>query len=121
MVEISVEGDRLHLEVQAWDKLWSIRSHLDFPLEHVTSVRTDAEAARGWWHGIRLLGTQVPGILTAGTFYEKGGVVFYDVHDPDRTIVLELNHERFARLVVEVEDPAAAVKTVTAAIATKRR
>jgi hypothetical protein len=42
------------------------------------------------------------------------------VHDPDRTIVLELNHERFARLVVEVEDPAAAVKTISAAIATKR-
>jgi hypothetical protein len=67
-----------------------------------------------------MLGTQVAGFLTAGTFYEQGGVVFYDVHDPDRTIVLELNHERFARLVVEVEDPAAAVKTVSAAIATKR-
>jgi hypothetical protein len=120
MVEISIDGDRLHLEVEAWDKLWSFRSHLEFPLEHVTSVRTDTEAARGWWHGIRMLGTQVPGFLTAGTFYEQGGVVFYDVHDPDRTIVLELNHERFARLVVEVEDPAAAVKTVSAAIATKR-
>jgi hypothetical protein len=121
MVEISVEGGRLHLEVQAWDKLWSLRSHLDFPLEHVASVRAAAEAARGWWHGIRLLGTQVPGILTAGAFYEHGGVVFYDVHDPDRTIVLELNHERFARLVVEVDDPEAAVKTISAAIAKKRR
>src|SRR6202165_2340319 len=121
MVEISVEGDRLCLEVQAWDKLWSLRSHLEFPLEHVTSVRTDAEAARGWWHGIRLLGTQVPGILTAGIFYENGGVVFYDVHDTGRTILRELNHERSARLVVEVEDPAAAVKTISAAIAKKRR
>lgn len=121
MVEISIDGGRLHLEVQAWDKLWSLRSHLEFPLEHVTSVRSDAEAARGWWHGIRLLGTQVPGLLTAGAFYERGGVVFYDVHDPDRTIVLELNHERYARLVVEVQDPAAAVKTISAAIAEKRR
>jgi hypothetical protein len=121
MVEISIEGGRLHLEVQAWDKLWSLRSHLEFPLEHVTSVRLDAEAARGWWHGIRLLGTQVPGLLTAGAFYEQRGVVFYDVHDPDRTIVLELNHERYSRLVVEVQDPAAAVKTVSGAIAPRRR
>jgi hypothetical protein len=120
MVEILIEEGRLHLEVQAWDKFWSLRSHLDFPLEHVNSVRVDADAARGWWHGIRLLGTQVPGILTAGAFYEQGGVVFYDVHDPDRTIVLELNHERYARLVVEVQDPAAAVKAVSAALATKR-
>jgi hypothetical protein len=121
MVEISIEGGRLHLEVLAWDKLWSLRSHLEFPLEHVTSVRSDAEAARGWWHGIRLLGTQVPGLLTAGAFYEQGGVVFYDVRDPDMTIVLELNHERYARLVVEVQDPEAAVKTISAAIAQKRR
>jgi hypothetical protein len=121
VVEIYIEGDRLHLDVQALDKLWSLRSHLEFPLEHVTSVRADAEAARGWWHGVRLLGTQVPGILTAGAFYENGGVVFYDVHDPDRTIVLELNHERYARLVVEVQDPAAAVKMISAAIAKKRR
>ncbi len=121
MVEISVEGDRLHLEVQAWDKLWSFRSQLDFPLEHITSVRADAEAARGWWHGIRLLGTQVPGIVTAGAFYQHGDVVFYDVHDPDSTIVLELTHERYARLVIEVGDPTAAVKTISAAIGTKRR
>ena len=120
MVEIFIEGDRLRLDVQAWDKLWSLRSHLEFPLEHVTSVRVDAEAARGWWHGVRLLGTQVPGIVTAGAFYEHGGVVFYDVHDPDSTIVLELNHERYARLVIEVQDPAAAVKTISAAIAKKR-
>ena len=117
MVEILIEGGRLNLDVQAWDKLWSLRSHLEFPLEHVTAVRADAEAARGWWHGIRLLGTQIPGLLTAGAFYQHGDIVFYDVHDPDRTIVLELNHERYARLVIEVEDPAAAVKAVNAAIA----
>jgi hypothetical protein len=121
MVDVSIEGDRIHLEVQALDKLWSFRSHLDFPLAHVTSVRADPEPARGWWHGIRLLGSQIPGILTAGTFYEQGGVVFYDVHDPELTIVLELNHERYERLIVEVEDPAAAVKTISAAIAPKRR
>jgi hypothetical protein len=28
-----------------------------------------------------------PGILTAGTFYQSDGAVFYDVHDPERTIV----------------------------------
>ena len=44
-------------------------------------------------------------MLTAGTFYQQGGVVFYDVHDPDGTIVLELEHERYNRLIVEVEAP----------------
>ena len=32
-------------------------------------------------------------------------MVFYDVHDPEGTIVLELDHERYKRLIVEVEEP----------------
>lgn len=51
MVAVSVVGDRLHLEVQGFDKLWSFRSQLELPLEHVTSVSVDPEAARGWWGG----------------------------------------------------------------------
>lgn len=105
MVNISIHGDRIHLDVEGIDQLWSLRSHLEFPLSHIRSVRIDPAAARGWWHGIRLMGSNIPGILTAGTFYQQGGIVFYDVHDPERTIVLELDHERYNRLIVEVEEP----------------
>lgn len=109
MVQISIEGDRVRFDVIGWDKLWALKSQLEFPLAHVRDVRIDAEPARGWWHGLRMPGTQIPGLLTAGTFYQSDGVVFYDVHDPERTIVLELDHEHYKRLVVEVEDPAAVV------------
>ena len=105
MVNISIHGDRIHLDVEGIDQLWSLRSHLEFPLSHIRSVRIDPAAARGWWHGLRLMGSNIPGILTAGTFYQQGGIVFYDVHDPERTIVLELDHERYNRLIVEVEEP----------------
>jgi hypothetical protein len=121
MVSVTIVGDRLHLDVQAWDQLWALRSHLDIPLAHIDSVRADPEPARGWWHGIRVGGTQVPGLLTAGTFYEHGGFVFYDVHHPDNTVVLELNHERYQRLIIEVEDPETAVALITKAIGAARR
>ncbi len=116
MVEINIYGDRIQLSVQGWDKLWAIKSQLEFPLAHVTSVRHDPEPARGWWHGIRLPGTNLPGVLTAGTFYQHDGAVFYDVHNPEQTIVLELEHEHYRRLVVEVADPAASVAAVNAAL-----
>ena len=109
MVTVSIEGDRVCFDVQGWDKLWALRSQLEFPLSHVREARVDPEPARGWWHGLRIGGTQVPGVLTAGTFYQSGGAVFYDVHDPDHTIVLELDHEHYKRLIVEVEDPAGVV------------
>ena len=110
MVEVTVEGDRVRFDVNGWDKMWSLKSRLEIPLAHMTSVRIDPEPARGWWHGFRMPGTQIPGVLTAGTFYQHDGAVFYDVHDPERTIVIELDHDHYRRLIVEVADPAATVK-----------
>ena len=109
MVTLTIVGERLHLEVQGWDKLWAFKGTLDIPLAHITSVRIDPEPARGWFHGLRSPGTELPGVIMAGTFYNSAGIVFYDVHDADKTIVMELDHEHYNRLVVEVEDPAAAV------------
>jgi hypothetical protein len=121
MVEITLHGDRIRFEVQGWDKLWALTSQLEFPLAHVASVRQDSEPALGWWHGIRLPGTNIPGLLTAGTFYQQEGAVFYDVRDPERTIVFELEHEHYRRLVVEVKDPADAVALVNKALAGLRK
>lgn len=116
MVDVSVEGDRVRFDVDGWDKMWALKSRLEIPLEHITSVRVDPEPARGWWHGFRMPGTQIPGVLTAGTFYQHDGAVFYDVHDPEHTIVIELDHEHYRRLVVEVADPTAAVSLLEDAI-----
>jgi hypothetical protein len=115
MVEISINDGRVHFEVEGWDKMWAVKSRLEIPLEHILSVRADPEPARGWWHGIRLPGAQIPGLLTAGTFYQHGEWVFYDVHDPDGTIVLELDHEHYKRLIIEVADTGAAVAQLRAA------
>jgi hypothetical protein len=117
MVRVTVETDHVRFDVQAWDKLWALKSELEIPLSHIRAVRVDPEPARGWWHGLRLPGTQIPGILTAGTFYQSDGAVFYDVHDPERTIVVDLEHEHYKRLVIEVENPQAAVAILQSVIA----
>jgi hypothetical protein len=119
MVDITIENDRVRFEVEGWDKLWALKSQLEIPLAHIVSVRADPEPARGWWHGLRLPGTQIPGVLTAGTFYQPGGAVFYDVHDPENTIVLELDHEHYTSLVMEVADPAAAVAMLQRALSAR--
>ena len=116
MVTISIESGLVNFDVEGLDKLWSFRSRLTIPISHIRSARVDTEAARGWWHGLRLMGTSVPGILTAGSFYEQGGMVFYDVHNPDNTIVIELDHERYVRIIVEVEDPLRTVSELERAL-----
>ncbi|HEV2398575.1 MAG TPA: hypothetical protein VGS27_16645 [Candidatus Sulfotelmatobacter sp.] len=61
-------------------------------------------------------GTNVPGVITAGTFYEDDKRVFWDVHHPEKTIVIDLHDERYSELIVEVADPDAAVKLIQSAL-----
>lgn len=116
MVDLSIEEGKLTLYVRGADKLWSFKSSLQIPLAHITGVRADPEAARGWYHGIRMPGTNVPGVITAGTFYQDGKRVFWDVHHPEKTIAIDLHDERYNELIVEVDDPEAAVKLIRNAL-----
>ncbi len=116
MVDLSVAEGKLTLHVRGADKLWAFKSSLEIPLVHIARVRADPQAARGWYHGIRLPGTNVPGVITAGTFYQDGKRVFWDVHHPEKTIVIDLHDERFNQLVVEVADPDAAIKLIQNAL-----
>jgi hypothetical protein len=116
MVDVSLQGDRVVFDVEGIDKLWALRSRLQIPLAHVAAVESDPSQVGMWWHGIRLLGTNVPGIFSAGTFYYHGEMVFWDVHDPAQTIIVSLVHERYKKLILEVADPAATIAELRAAL-----
>lgn len=116
MVEVSIDEDKAVFEVEGWDKLWALRSRLEIPLQHIKSVSADPEPAMGWFEGLKVGGTSIPNVFRAGTFYQKGNFVFWDVRDPKKTIVIELEDEHFAKLILEVADPLAAVKLLEEAI-----
>jgi hypothetical protein len=116
MVEIVVSGGSLVLHVKGADKLWALKSSLEIPLQHVAGIRADPSIAHGWWHGLRMPGTNLPGVITAGTFYHDGKRVFWDVHNPENTVVIELRDERYGELIVEVADPNKTVEVVRAAL-----
>src|SRR5215470_9530567 len=105
MVEIKIEGDTVSFEVEGWDKLWSLRSRLEIPLTHIKGAHADPKPAMGWFSGLKLAGTGIPNIFKAGVFYQEGNIVFWDVHNPEKTIVVDLEHEHFAKLIIEVVDP----------------
>jgi hypothetical protein len=116
LVDLTVAEGKLMLHVRGADKLWAFKSSLEIPLAHIAGVRADPEVARCWYHGIRMPGTNVPGVITAGTFYQDGKRVFWDVHHPEKTIVIDLHDERYNELVVEVDDPDAAVRFIQNAL-----
>jgi hypothetical protein len=105
MVDITIEGERAIFEVQGMDKLWSLRSRLEIPVAHITGVEVNTDQVNQWWPGLKVMGTGVPGLFNAGTFYHHGELVFWDVRHPASTIIVSLDHERYRKLIIEVEDP----------------
>ena len=115
MVNVTVLDDRAVFQVEGQDRLWALRSRLEIPLTHITGADFDPTQVGKWWHGWKLLGTDVPGLFAAGTFYYHGELVFWDVHDPNHAVIISLDHERYKKLIVEVEDPLDVVSRIRAA------
>jgi hypothetical protein len=112
VAEVELAENALIVHVRGMDRLWTLKSRLEIPLNHVVGAEVDPQVAQGWRKGTRAPGTHVPGVITAGTFYQDGERVFWDVHHPEKTVVIRLRDERYARLVIEVDDP----RTTAAAI-----
>ena len=112
MAEVELTENALIVHVRGMDRLWALKSRLEIPLAHVVGAEVDPEVAQEWRKGIRASGTHVPGVITAGTFYQEGERVFWDVHDPEKTVVIQLRDERYARLVIEVDDPPATAAAI---------
>jgi hypothetical protein len=115
MVEITIKNNMLILEVEGLDKLWTLKSHLEIPLAHVTGVRADTKNIREWWRGVKMSGSRIPGVIKAGTFYQDGQRVFWDIHHPENGIVIELADDRYKELIIEVANPDKAIAQIQAA------
>lgn len=116
MARVAVDGANLVVEIEGLDKLWALKSRLVIPLTNVRGATVDPGVIKEH-KGIRAPGAYIPGVITAGTFYVDGEKVFWDVHDADKAVVIALADERYARLVVEVDDPRATVALIEGATA----
>lgn len=105
MVTVTRHADTVMFDVQGLHKLWAFKSQLQIPAAHIRAARQDTEALRGWWKGWRLPGTSIPGLLTAGTFLKDGRWMFWDVHKEQNAVIIDLEHEDYDQLIIEVADP----------------
>ena len=76
MITISKEEGNFHFKVEGLHKLWALKSQLTIPVNNVVRAYQDRDALSGWRKGIRMPGTYVPGLITAGTFYKSGEKIF---------------------------------------------
>jgi hypothetical protein len=114
MTKVSISSGKLIIDVQGLHKVWAFKSRLEIPIEHISAVR---RAAAERVKSIRLPGTSIPGLITAGTYYEPNEKpVFWDVSDQEKAIAIDLQDERFSTVVIEVADPEASMREILNAL-----
>ena len=109
MVDIQQIGDQVVFEVQGWDKLWALSSKLSIPAANILGAKTVPGVEMKWFDALKLAGTGVPPLFRAGAFLQHGELVFWDVRNREKAIIVTLEHERYKKLIIEVADPEQAV------------
>lgn len=117
MAHIELEADRVSVHLNPLDEVLALHGSLHMKYRDLTSV-VHEPVPGDWYRGFRI-GTNIPGVKVAGTFFNGDGVVFFDFHDPARCLTFELAHGFYKRVVVQVDkdqDPDALAMAISARI-----
>lgn len=68
---------------------------------------------------MRLIGARIPTVIKDGRFLTSEGMMFFEMHNPDKCITVVLNHDKYKQIVFEVEDKEAVAKEINDAIKSK--
>ncbi len=111
MATIATEGSELVVRLNPLEKLGAFHGNVQAPLAAIRSV---AVTAHPWREigGFRAPGTGVPGLIMLGTIRAKGGKEFAAVYVRRSAVLVELDGQPFARLIVCTVDPEADVASL---------
>ncbi|MDG7050676.1 MAG: hypothetical protein JRZ94_05690 [Nitrososphaerota archaeon] len=100
-MELAINGDSLHINLNWKEKLAAISGSLTIPLTHITSVDLDYPRIP---NGIRLPGSYLPGLVAAGTYYTRKGKEFWCVIKKKNILRIELKDEFYSRLILGLDN-----------------
>ncbi|NHJ21749.1 MAG: hypothetical protein EAX91_12450 [Candidatus Lokiarchaeota archaeon] len=112
---VKFEKQDLIFELHGVDAILSIKRNIKVPLKHITSVSTEHVTLEPKLQ-MRLVGTRLPTIVKDGRFLTSEGLMFFEMHDPDKCITVSLNHEHYKKIVFEVDDKEAVAKKINNAL-----
>jgi hypothetical protein len=116
---VTIEDGNLVFELHGVDEFLSIKRSISVPLQHVVSVSTERVPWQPFKQ-MRVAGTSLPGVIKDGRFLSSNGMMFFEMHDPDKCVTVNLDHERYKKIVFEVEDKEATAKQINDALKLKQ-
>ena len=114
MVGVDEEG-KLIVKPIGMARLWAWSRGVDVPLTSIRDI--GVSKVRDVPRGLRVPGTYLPRILTAGTFRKRGEKSYWLVARGREVLVIELEGEHYDRLVLDVQDPHMAAAALKAEVA----
>ena len=117
---VSIENDEVVLEIRGIDEILSFKRSMHIPLNKIVSVSTEA-VSWGVFKTMKVAGADLPGHIKDGRFYvPHEGLVFYEMHNPDKCITINLDHERYKQVIFEVEDKEEAARMIKDAMSSEQ-
>jgi hypothetical protein len=109
---LSVVGESLVVKMSWFERLEACHSDVSVKRSAVRDVRV-VDSAWPELRGVRAPGTGIPGVVAVGTRRGGFGKDFAVVHGKGPAVVVELDGEKYARLVVTADDAGTLAAAVT--------
>ncbi len=113
--KVYVEGSDVVFRLEGVDMVLAIKRELRIPISHIKSVSTE-KADWNMFNALKVAGARLPGVVEDGRFLSKEGFLFYDMHNPDKCVTVELEGDRYKKVIFEVEDKEATAVMIRGAI-----
>jgi hypothetical protein len=115
VVELTVEGDHLHIEILGRDKFLGMKSSINVPLIAIKSARESSGLPEFRWTDVRVLGTGIPRKIAVGTYWigSPHRWAFLDVRSSSKDVLsLELAGQFYGSIIVEVKNAQVAIQQI---------
>ena len=104
MVSITATENEFIFDILGSHKFWAFENKIRVPKEKIIHAYQGKDEFT-FWIGWKIPGTQVPWVITAGTYIKKGKRNFWDVCNKKNAIIVELKDSYYHKLIIEVENP----------------
>jgi hypothetical protein len=104
MASLVISDETVTVAMSRAEKAEALHTDLTFPRSAVAGVRSVPDGMSEV-HGLRLPGTQFPGVIMVGTWRSADGITFAVCHGHGTAIVIDLTGQHYDRVVMTVENP----------------
>ena len=122
MPRLELTDHELIVHLGKWERMMALTSDIRVQIAQVKSAREECRfgGPGGMKLGWRIPGTHIPFVVAAGTFVRNGERQFVFIRRKLQTVVIELVHNEWTRLVIGVPDAHAEASRINAAVARSR-